>query len=246
MKSINLLLMAGLAIPGIAAADESQLTPSQQQEVRELVRDTLVNNPEILKEAFLALQQHETQAQANALVDTIKANEKALFNSPSDPWLGAKDPLLTLVYFTDYNCPYCKRFEPELMRMIKEFPQVKLVIKAAPILGASSVEAARLSQDVWLEDKDKYFELHEKLMAKPGRHSSSSIRTAADITGTEEWVGETSQQANEAIDANLELFRKLGLNGTPATLIGGQIVPGYIGYDQLKGMLEEQLAKAEG
>lgn len=66
-----------------------------------------------------------------------------LFNDPNSPRIGAKNPKLTLVVFTDYNCPYCKKFDPYLEKIVEKHPDVAVVFKFLPFRSESSLTAAR-------------------------------------------------------------------------------------------------------
>lgn len=59
----------------------------------------------------------------------------ALFNDPASPRIGAKHPKLTLVNFTDYNCPYCKQLDPMLEKIVQKYPDVAVIIKPLPFKG---------------------------------------------------------------------------------------------------------------
>ncbi len=116
-KTLAALMIAPLIFT--ATAHAAALTADQEAQVRVLVRDTLVKNPEILEEAIMALQQKQTEKQSAQMKDAVKANADALFNDKYTPRIGSKSPKLTIVSFTDYNCPYCKRFDPQLEAVVK-------------------------------------------------------------------------------------------------------------------------------
>ncbi|RAN79786.1 disulfide bond formation protein DsbA, partial [Bacillus sp. SRB_28] len=75
--------------------------------------------------------------QAESSSDAQLAN--LLFNDPNSPRIGAKAPRLTIVSFTDYNCPYCKQFDPLLEKIVHDNPDVLLIVKLLPFKGQSSV-----------------------------------------------------------------------------------------------------------
>ncbi|MDN5971001.1 MAG: thioredoxin domain-containing protein, partial [Enterobacterales bacterium] len=114
------------------------LTTEQQNQVRELIRETLVNNPQILEEAVTAWQQQSAEQAGAQLSKVIEQNHDALFNDAASPRIGAKNAKLTLVSFTDYNCPYCKQFDPQLEKIVKKYPDVAVVIKLLPFKGETS------------------------------------------------------------------------------------------------------------
>lgn len=85
----------------------------------------------------------------------------ALFNDPASPRIGAKHPKLTLVNFTDYNCPYCKQLDPMLEKIVQKYPDVAVIIKPLPFKGESSILAARIALTTWREHPQQFLALHE-------------------------------------------------------------------------------------
>lgn len=138
MKKLLILLMI-IAAPVWAA---EPFTPAQEARIKEMIRETLVSNPDILAQAVDAWQQ---QTAGQQISQAIKQNAKTLYRDPASPRLGAANAKLTLVTFTDYNCPYCKRFDPMLEKIVKQYPDVALVVKLLPFKGESSVSSARVA-----------------------------------------------------------------------------------------------------
>jgi protein-disulfide isomerase len=166
-----------------------------------------------------------------------------LFNDPNTPAMGAKNPRLTLVSFTDYNCPYCKQFDPELEKIVHKYPDVRLVVKLLPFRSESSANSARIALTAWRQQPDQFWALHQRLMAKKGYHDDASILSAQQKTGTE--AIKADGQSGETLQMNLILSQVLGVQGTPATLVGKTMVPGAIPYDELEALVKEELAKAD-
>lgn len=169
--------------------------------------------------------------------------ENLLWNDPNTPSMGAEKPRLTLVSFTDYNCPYCKQFDPELEKIVHKFPEVKLVVKLLPFRSESSANSARIALTAWRQQPQQFWALHQRLMSKKGYHDDASILAAQQKTGTAEI--KPDGQSGETLQMNLILSQVLGVQGTPATLVGKTMVPGAIPYDQLEALVKEELAKAD-
>ena len=169
---------------------------------------------------------------------------KLLFNDPNSPRTGAASPKLTIVSFTDYNCPYCKQFDPMLEKIVQENPDVQLIVKLLPFKGQSSVNAAKAALSTWQQAPDKFWALHQRLMAKKGYHDDASIAAAKVKTGTDSI--KTDDKTLDSLKMNLILAQVLNIQGTPATIIGDQMVAGAIPYDDLEGLVKEQLANARG
>ncbi|WP_411913845.1 DsbA family protein [Yersinia bercovieri] len=232
-----ILLLALIATPLWAA---EPFTPAQELRIKALIRETLVANPDILEQSVNAWQQQANQAQGQQLSQFIAANQQALYLDPASPRFGAAKPALTLVSFTDYNCPFCKTFDPLLEKIVQEYPQLAVVIKPLPFKGESSVTSARLALTLWQQHPDQFMAFHQRLMTKKGLHDANSIAAAQKKTGVT--PVEPSEQSLNVLRSNLKLADQLGIQGTPATLIGDQLVPGAISYQQLEEIVKQQLA----
>lgn len=241
LRTLTLIasLSAGLLAPALHAAP---FTPEQEARIKELIRETLVANPKILDEAAESWEKQNTAAQEAQLGDFIKGNKDMLFNSATSPRLGAKNPKLTLVLFTDYNCPYCKQFDPQIAKLLKAYPNdLGLVIKLLPFKGQTSVKAAQYSLTLWQQDPARFLPLHDKLMSKQGMLTEADINKALAATGNVALKPEG--KATEELRNSLRIGTLLGVQGTPATLIGNQLVPGALPYEQLKQLVKAELAK---
>lgn len=240
MRILLVLLLTLTATPLWAA---QPFTPEQEVRIKALIRETLIANPDILEQSVNAWQQQANEAQDKQLNQFIAANKKVLYEDAGSPRFGAAKPVLTIVLFTDYNCPFCKIFDPLLEKLVQEYPQVAVVLKPLPFKGESSVTSARVALTLWQQHPDQFMALHQRLMAKKGFHDASSIASAQKKTGVT--PVESSEQSLTVLRSNLKLAEQLGVQGTPATLIGDQMVPGAISYEQLEEIVKQQLAQAE-
>lgn len=180
----------------------------------------------------------EQQKQLEVLI------EQALFNDPASPSFGAKKPVLTLVNFTDYNCPYCKQLDPMLEKIVQKYPQVAVIVKPLPFKGESSVLSARTVLTTWRQHPDQFLALHEKLMQKKGYHDAASIAAAVEKSGATPVTPD--EKSMETLSTNLQLARIVGVQGTPATIIGDEMIPGAVPWETLEEVVKEKLAAANG
>ncbi|MGX9738492.1 DsbA family protein [Pseudocitrobacter corydidari] len=181
---------------------------------------------------FSQAQESDTQSQLTEMI----------FNDPASPRKGAEKPALVIVNFTDYNCPYCKQFDPMLEKIVQDYPQVQLVVKLLPFRGESSMTSARVALTTWRQQPEKFWALHQRLMAKKGTHDDASILNAQQKTQTADIKADA--RSSDSVKLNLILSQVLGIQGTPATIVGDQLVAGAIAYDDLEALVKEQLAKA--
>lgn len=236
---MNKLLMLLLLIvtPVWAAAP---FTAEQEVRIKELIRETLVSNPDILAEAVNAWQQQTNDQQIG---QAIEKNSEILFDDPASPRLGAKNAKLTLVAFTDYNCPYCKQFDPMLEKIVNKYPDVALVVKLLPFKGESSIASSRVALTAWEQHPEQFWPLHQRLMAKKGFHDNASIAAAQDKAGVKQVA--PTEQSMTTLRTNMQLAEQFGVQGTPATLIGDQMLPGAVSYEDLEALVKQQLAKVK-
>ncbi len=170
--------------------------------------------------------------------------QEALFNDPASPRIGAKQAKLTLVNFTDYNCPYCKQLDPLLEKIVAKYPDGAVVINPLPFKGESSVLSARTALTTWRDYPQQFLALHEKLMQKKGYHTDVSIKQAQEKSAANPVT--LDEKSNETLSTNLQLARLIGIQGTPATIVGDELIPGAVSWEVLEEVVKEKLAVANG
>lgn len=178
----------------------------------------------------------EQEKQIEALI------QEALFNDPDSPRIGTKQAKLTLINFTDYNCPYCKQLDPMLEKIVQKYPDVAVVIKPLPFKGESSVLSARTALTTWREHPQQFLALHEKLMQKRGYHTAASIKQAQEKAAAT--PVNLDDKSSETLSTNLQLARLVGVRGTPATIIGDELIPCAVSWETLEEVVKEKLAAA--
>ena len=236
------MLMSPSPIISAANAGESALSINQQQEVKAIIKDVLTNDPELLKEAIIALQIREQQGAESAAQSALQQHNQQLYNTTSDPFKGAKNPEITMIYFTDFNCAYCKRIEPAINKLVEQYPQLKVVIKMVPLQGEGSRIATELAQTVWLNEPEKYIALKSKLMESPRGLDGNSIAKVAKMTNTDYWLTNTAPAVAKQVHDNITLMQNVGLGGTPSIIIGDTIIPGLVSYDVLESALKQAIS----
>lgn len=158
-------------------------------------------------------------------------------NDPLAPTIAPRGYDVTLVLFSDYQCGYCRRFNPTLDALMAQDPKVRVVYRDWPILSAGSREAARAA--IASRYQGKHLAFHRALIATSGRLDTTKIRAAADKVGLD-WDRLVSDQVRHkaAIDALLartdDYARMLGLSGTPGIMVGPYAIPGLVDLPTLK------------
>jgi protein-disulfide isomerase len=225
--------------PGVVDGPAAALN---EKTIVDIVHNYLTENPEILVDMTTELDQRQQAKQAEQQQQVIGDNAEAIFRSPLAYVAGNPDGDVTVVEFFDYNCGFCRRALPDVVKLIENDDKVRVVFKEFPIFGEESEAAAKVA--LAAGKQGKYFEMHQKLFSTPGKaDKEKALRVASelglDIPQLEKDMEDPSIQ--EALDQNKELAQKLGLQGTPLYLIGDQVVPGAPDdlYDQLVAKVTE-------
>jgi protein-disulfide isomerase len=158
-------------------------------------------------------------------------SEAAVLRDPEIPAAGNADGDITIVEYFDYNCPYCRKLEPELRQVVQDDGKVKLVYKDWPILGPVSIVAARLA--LATKYQDKYVAAHDALMGTASRLTEPRIKELLAAAGIDVDRANKDLETNaRAIDAilarNNDQATAFGFKGTPAFIIGKFRVPGAL------------------
>lgn len=236
-------LIASLALSGSAGkarAAGDGLNDAQKKDVEKVIRDYIVGNPEIL---IRAMQEYRI-AQQNAAREKTKNNLLSLAAdlnvNPASPVSGNPQGDITVVEFFDYRCPYCKKVFPTIQTLLKEDGNIRYVLKEFPILGPVSVIASQAALAIWNIEPDKYMAFHTALMTARGQLSEKRIFSIAEKLGIDgaavrKKMGEPVVM--DELNKNMELSQSLGINGTPAFVIGENVVPGAIDMKELKTLI---------
>lgn len=225
-----------LAAASPVAADT--LTDAQKEEVRALIRETILENPEIITDAVAVLRARQAAEEEAAAVAAIEAHRDALFNDPNDPVMGNPDGDVTLVEFFDYQCGYCKRVFKPLMDTVTKDGNVRLVMKEFPILGPASVLSARWSLAAKMQGR--YEPFHTALMNHRGDLTEDVLRAYADKAGMDLDQAAKDAQSEAVEDVlrdTMKLAASMGITGTPAFVVGDQLMPGAVGPERLESAI---------
>jgi protein-disulfide isomerase len=236
---LSAFLIASLATSGSATAGD-ELNDAQKLEVEKIIQDYIAKNPEVLIRAmqdYQIRQQAAKQEKARNNMITLAAD---LNTNPASPVIGNPDGDVTIVEFFDYRCGYCKKVFPTIQALLKEDGNIRYVLKEFPILGPQSVIASQVALAVWNKAPEKYRDFHTALMTVRGQLSEKRVLSIAEDLGLDASI--IARAMNEApvtneLNKNMRLAQSLGIEGTPAFIIGQELAPGAIGMDELKKMV---------
>ena len=181
-------------------------------------------------------------ARAATKADDEVLTEAKVLRDPDVPVAGNPDGNISIIEWSDYNCPYCRKLEPELRQVVQDDGNVRLVLKDWPILGPVSVTAARIA--LAAKYQDKYHKAHDAMMGASSRLTESRINELLASVGVDmdRLKGDLTARAKD-IDAilkrNNEQAEAFGFNGTPSFIVGKYRVPGVLSMNEFEQVIAD-------
>jgi len=238
IRGLVRLLVAAIVAFGSAAA-AARAADSVSESERKTLEDTLYHymsqHPGVLLDALHRAEDRvraDDEAQAHR---AMSERRRDILEDPTSPVGGNPQGNVTIVEFFDYRCPYCKQMEPALEALLREDGNVRIVYKEFPILGKDSVYASRMA--LAAKKQGKYDAFHAAMMARKGHIDESVVQQVAKSAGLDLSRAQSDMGAAEIddiISRNEDLAQALDIRGTPAFLIGEELVPGAVDIATLR------------
>ncbi|HYD73706.1 MAG TPA: DsbA family protein [Candidatus Binatia bacterium] len=230
-RLIVCLLFALFAAP--AASSAQSFNAQEQAEIRAVVRDYLVRNPDVLREALDALAER-----------TDAERWQRMKSDPRDFSVGPANAPIVIVEFFDYRCPYCHAALDWIEDVRRTRNDVRIVLKEFPILSEASMEAARAN--IAAMPQGRYWAFHRALMSFRGELTSQRIDQLARQSGID--VPRMRRAMNSAevtrlLEENRAMAIDMGSNATPLFIINGEQVEGF-NAERLDARLREATREA--
>lgn len=231
-----LLLAAPLAWGQSAKAQAARA--DERGRIANIVRDLLLKDPTLLRDALEAMQQREATAREQARAQVLAGLTRELALETDLPAVGPAQADATLIEFFDYQCGYCKRALGELRIVKQRDPGLRIIYKDLPILGPESVELAKAA--LAANRQGRFEPFHDALMAmeRPDRAAARALAQALGL----DLARYDRDLADPALDAALERNRRqaqaLEIDGTPAFVVGSALLPGVVEAEALLPMLQ--------
>jgi len=242
-KVLSATLVAATLLPSVASAED--FTASQKAAIGDVVKAYLMDHPEVIADALQALDARNKASEEQGRTDAIQANREAIFSSPYQATLGDPNAKIALVEFFDYNCGFCKKALADTRAILDKEKDVKIILKEFPILSEGSVEAAKVAAAVNILDPKAYEAFHFDLLGTRGqadgdRALASAVKAGLDEAKVKEMAAKPEVAA--AINQSYDLAHKLAINGTPAYIVGDELVFGAVGFSELNRKIEAMRA----
>lgn len=202
------------------------------------IEDYLMNNPSVIRRTLeLAAQQERAEAERR-VAENYKNNIDELHNTDNSPFVGPKDAKITIVEFFDFNCGYCKRLAPAMMKVIKANPDVRVIMKPVAFLAPSSESAAKAL--LAASEQGKFIELYEGLLTHNGQITEDVINekikaSGLDVTKTRDLM--KSEKIVKNFEEIAKLSQKVEVRGVPTMIINGTPLQAY-DQDQIQQVID--------
>jgi protein-disulfide isomerase len=218
-RVIALFLLSLFFVSSPAAAQT--FNGQEQAEIRAIVRDYLVNNPDVLREALDSLE-----------LRTSEDRWRVAISDNRDYSIGRANAPIVIVEFFDYRCPYCHAALDWVTGVAETRDDVRVVFKELPVLGPDSLEASRAA--VAAMPQGRYWAFHRAMMGFRGDLSGERINTIARQSGIDVArmrramdSREDSARITALLENNRALATHFGVTGTPGFVINGELISGF-------------------
>jgi len=239
MKNKTIWFSMGLAALVAMQGARAELSADTKQEIEQLIGDYLRQNPQVVIDAIQAWRQQQEAAEAARIEAAIEELRQAVAQGDAPSWGNPKGKTV-VIEFSDYNCPYCKRVFPEVAKLVDEDGDIRIVMKELPVLGPASEYAAKAA--LAAHKQGKYEAFHHQMMRSGSRVSRQAVDRAAKAAGLDmERLKKEMESPEVAAElAHNQLWaERLGISGTPAFVIGNEVIPGAIDARTMKRLVEQ-------
>jgi protein-disulfide isomerase len=222
-----------------AAAQSNSFTEGQVKSIEKIVKDYLISHPELMLEVQEAYEKKVEGERAEAAQARLPSFYKSLASlNPQLAGFSVGNGDVTLIEFFDYNCGYCRKTLPDLMKLIENDHKVKVQFMEFPILAPESIDASKVA--IAAAKQGKYFEFHKAMFAA-GRASKESALKVAEQLGLDMKRLEADMNAPETdtlISKIAEIGKDMHIDGTPTFVVGDKTNPGWTRYEELKELVD--------
>ena len=234
LAAIVLLATALISAP-LAAKTYSD---EDKAAIKDVVKEYLLENPEIIRDAIEELERRTAEDELKRQQELIAKNQELLVNPEYSHVAGNENGNVTVVEFFDYNCPYCRQSLNDIVKLMDEDKNVKVVLKEFPILGEASKEASLAA--LASRKQGKYMAFHTALLSAKGRITTASIESIAKKVGLDVdklKADMKSEEVQDHLQKNIDVGIALGINGTPTFIFNDRVVPQVLPYEAMKAVI---------
>ncbi len=211
------------------------------KDVEKVIEKWVEKNPKFIVENIIQMQKKEMEQQQKNSQVKLSERKKEIFKDKNSPVFG--DGNVTVVEFFDYSCGYCKKAHEVVEQLIGQDKKIKIIFKEFPILSKDSEELSKIALAVNAMDSKSYKKVHDKFMTSQVRNKEEAISAAVSVGVNEDklkkYLDSNDKELTKIIEENRKLASELGIGGTPAFVIGDELIPGYLDIEALKEKVKQ-------
>lgn len=230
------------------AVESSPVAGLDREALREEIRALLREEPELVIAAIEEFQLREQQRRqdmiAQALPQFLPQVEELVTRGERVLIHEGEDADITLLEFSDYDCGYCRRLQPEIKALLKSDPKIRHVVKALAMIGTPYPEMAITAASAQ-GDQAKVTAFHEAMMTSESQLTKPKVLEIAAEVGLDAAQIERDAESPEVrarIQRTLDIARALDINGTPALIFPDRLAS-FVTVDQLQAIIADIRAK---
>jgi protein-disulfide isomerase len=207
------------------------------------LKEFIQNNPEFIIDVLRKYQDEQNKIEQEKISQQNNSNIINLNLFDNSMIVGNKNATKIIYEFVDYNCGYCLKFHQQVLSVLNEDQNTKLIIMQMPILGESSITFSKIA--VAASFQNKFEEVHNYLYSSDRKSKMADILgdlflMNIDIAQLEKDMN--SEEVSKVILSHEQFVNDFKFNGTPAIIIGETIIPGYIEKDKIIEILENEFS----
>ncbi len=250
------VLFAALLLPALPpyAAFAGEGEALNKEQIEEIIRNYILENPEIITEAVFILQEREEQRTREAAQVALANNHDLLFNDELSIVVGNPEGDVTLVEFYDYRCPYCRQSHAAVMQMLEEDKNLRLILKQFPVKDQpGEVPVSLISARMAMAAKKQglFLPFHDAMFLAEPPLTERKVYAIAEEVGLDLERLEKDMrdpEFTEHLRQTLTLASEIGATGTPTFVIGRYVIPSMLDAEILRQIIdltrESQAAQA--
>jgi protein-disulfide isomerase len=227
-------VFGALRLAGMIGGDNVPATAMSKDDVEKIVRNYLLEHPEVIFEAVDAMKNKEESQRLVKMRDKAKAHEAQLYAEAEPLVAGNPKGDVTIVEFFDYRCPYCRKVKKTVTDLLNQDGNIKLILKEFPILSPESEMAAQVA--IAAAAQGKYWDVHLAFMGAEDlteeRIFALAKEAGADVSRLKADLKDPKVAKRLADTQNLA--RAIGIDATPTFFIGDEPSTGALTLEELK------------
>jgi protein-disulfide isomerase len=211
--------------------------PASSRAMESYIKD----HPEVIIESLESMHVKKVNERRAHATKALSANKERLVRA-SDAKIGSATPAIQIIEFLDFSCGYSRKFLPIKQKLIQEYPDVQFIIKELPMFGEKSMMSARASRAAYALSPTTYASFHQELLAiksgaeTEGTYTDIAAKVGMDTKAFKKEMLDTKKY-DDYISDNVKIAMEVGIEGTPAFIIGDELIGGFLDYEGFKSKI---------